>query len=152
MTPNEPISMLIIGCGARGECYSSYALKYPQRAKVVGIAEPRVFSRNKFLKQYKATIRPDAVFKDWTEIIELPSKIADCVIITLPDKLHVRAAIEFTKKGYHMLLEKPMATTLEDCKQITLACKDQQNQINAVCHVLRYYSPCWSILILVFYF
>ena len=64
------------------------------------------------------------------------------VLLFFKDKLHVQAAIEFTKKGYHMLLEKPMATSLEDCRQITMACRAETNQINAVCHVLRYYSPC----------
>ena len=37
---------------------------------------------------------------------------------------------------------KPMATTLEDCKQITNVCRAKIGQINAVCHVLRYFAPC----------
>ena len=44
-----------------------------------------------------------------------------------------------------MLLEKPMATSLDDCKQITLACREKTSQINAVCHVLRYYPACLKI-------
>ena len=44
-----------------------------------------------------------------------------------------------------MLLEKPMAVTLDDCIQITNACRLQKQQINAVCHVLRYFPPCIKI-------
>lgn len=44
-----------------------------------------------------------------------------------------------------MLLEKPMAVTLDQCLQITEACRLQAQQINAVCHVLRYFSPCIKI-------
>lgn len=80
----NPISLLVIGCGSRGECYASFAIKYPHKAKVIGLAEPRAFSRNKFLKQYEETIQLDKVFKDWTDIVKLPERIADCVLITLP--------------------------------------------------------------------
>lgn len=72
----------------------------------------------------------------------LSFQVSTKLVIVVIDKLHVDAAVEFTKKGYHMLLEKPMATTLEDCKKITEACRAQPDQINAVCHVLRYYPPC----------
>ena len=44
-----------------------------------------------------------------------------------------------------MLLEKPMATSLEDCIEITMATKNKPEQINAVCHVLRYFAPCIKI-------
>ena len=63
----------------------------------------------------------------------------------MTDKLHKEAAIEFTKKGYHMLLEKPMATLLDECREITMASRKMPDQINAVCHVLRYFSPCIKI-------
>ncbi len=75
----------------------------------------------------------------------LTNKIADSVVIALPDKEHKDAAIAFTQRGYHMLLEKPMATNLSDCKEIATTSRSFSEQINAVCHVLRYYSPCIKI-------
>jgi predicted dehydrogenase len=140
------VKIIIIGCGSRGEVYASYALKYPKRACVVGIADPRAHARQKFMHIYGNTIEKDKVFSDWKEAVEdSRCSLADMAIIALPDKLHMEAAIAFTKKGYHILLEKPMATLLEECKNITYACREQQklnsNQFNAVCHVLRYYSP-----------
>lgn len=140
------LSILVVGCGSRGEVYASYALKHPDRAKVVAIAEPRVQLRKKFLKIYELTIQKEKyIFSDWKEAAELNEKIADCVLITLPDQLHKDAAIAFTNKGYHMLLEKPMATLLDDCRQITMASRLNNDQINAVCHVLRYLGPCIKI-------
>ncbi|KAL7859928.1 hypothetical protein SRHO_G00150750 [Serrasalmus rhombeus] len=46
-------------------------------------------------------------------------------------------AVALAKKGYHILLEKPMAVTLEDCREIAEACI-QSGVILTVCHVLRY--------------
>ena len=59
--------------------------------------------------------------------------------------MHKEAAVAFTNKGYHMLLEKPMATLLTDCKEITMASRQNPKQVNAVCHVLRYFAPCIKI-------
>lgn len=39
-------------------------------------------------------------------------------------------------QGYHILLEKPMATTEEDCLKIYEACV-RADVMLAVCHVLR---------------
>jgi predicted dehydrogenase len=58
-------------------------------------------------------------------------------LITLPDCEHYEAAIQLAKKGYHILLEKPMATKLEHCKEIVRVCKEENVHL-AVCHVLRY--------------
>uniref|UniRef100_UPI00358F8EE2 uncharacterized oxidoreductase SP_1686-like isoform X3 n=1 Tax=Myxine glutinosa TaxID=7769 RepID=UPI00358F8EE2 len=53
--------------------------------------------------------------------------------------MHKEPAIAFASKGYHILLEKPMAVTEKDCKEVIAATK-QAGVMLCVCHVLRY-SP-----------
>lgn len=112
---------------------------------MIGFADPRPYVVKKFLEMYKSTADRSLVFSDWQEFIKLDKRVSDCVLITLPDRLHKQAAIEFTRLGYHILVEKPMATLLDDCRQITMACREKERQINAVCHVMRYYGPCIKI-------
>ncbi|XP_063001515.1 uncharacterized protein LOC134411582 [Elgaria multicarinata webbii] len=57
---------------------------------------------------------------------------------------HQAPAVAFAHKGYHILLEKPMAVTAEDCKEIVRACKTS-NVILSVCHVLRYHPVALKI-------
>uniref|UniRef100_A0A8C4Q2E3 Zgc:154075 n=1 Tax=Eptatretus burgeri TaxID=7764 RepID=A0A8C4Q2E3_EPTBU len=64
---------------------------------------------------------------------------ADVAIICTPDQMHKEPAIAFSSKGYHILLEKPMAVTEKDCKEVVAATK-QAGVMLCVCHVLRY-SP-----------
>eukprot|EP00112_Aurelia_sp_Birch-Aquarium-sp1_P003284 Seg1365.2 transcript_id=Seg1365.2/GoldUCD/mRNA.D3Y31 product="Mothers against decapentaplegic 4" protein_id=Seg1365.2/GoldUCD/D3Y31 len=64
-------------------------------------------------------------------------KFADAVVIATLDHMHREPAIAFANKGYHILLEKPMAPTLADCEEIVEACK-RNKIILAVGHVLRY--------------
>ncbi|XP_007443967.1 uncharacterized protein LOC103047969 [Python bivittatus] len=129
------ITVLVIGAGNRGKNYSAYALHYPERMKVIGVAEPRELAQKKFQDAHK--IREENVFDDWVAAAER-EKFADAVIITTPDRLHKAPAVAFAQKGYHILLEKPMAVTAEDCKEVVQAC-ESNNIILAVCHVLRYH-------------
>ena len=142
---SKPISILLIGCGNRGKIYASYALDHPSLASLVGLADPRAHVRKLMVSLHSSTIDPTKIFSNYKEILSLPSRIADAVIIALPDKLHVEAAVSFLEKGYHILLEKPMAVTLDQCRLILETCRKFPSQINAVCHVLRYLPPCLKI-------
>ncbi|XP_054857910.1 uncharacterized protein LOC129344994 isoform X2 [Eublepharis macularius] len=132
---SRQITVLIIGAGSRGKTYASYALLLPARMKVVGVADPRAFPRKDLQEAHN--LDENNVFDDWRAAAER-EKFADAVIIATPDRLHKAPAVAFAQKGYHILLEKPMAVTPEDCKEIVLACKTH-NCILVVCHVLRYH-------------
>ncbi|GCB64739.1 hypothetical protein scyTo_0007581, partial [Scyliorhinus torazame] len=110
---------------------------FPERMKVVGVADCRLIARQNL--QMKYSVQDCNVFNDWKDAAEL-DKFADAVIIATPDRHHKGPAVAFAKKGYHILLEKPMAVTVDDCKEIVAVCK-KNNVILAVCHVLRYSPP-----------
>eukprot|EP00794_Sanderia_malayensis_P018615 gene18615-20492_t len=130
----EQISVLIVGAGMRGQIYARYARDFPGRMKVVGVAEPVLHRRTAMQKWYN--IDENCVFSDWKQAVEI-EKFADAVVIATLDDQHKDPCIAFANKGYHILLEKPMATTLQDCEDIVTACK-QNKIILAVGHVLRY--------------
>ena len=126
--------IIVVGAGDRGSGYASYIEKNPHLAKVVAVAEPRKEWRAALVQKHK--IKSENIVNDWQELAARP-KFADAVIIATQDSLHTEPAVAFASKGYHILLEKPMATTQADCKKIAdEAIKN--NIIFAVCHVLRY--------------
>lgn len=129
-----PITAIIVGAGARGHGYPSYACYYPKKFKIVGVCEPREYQRNIQVEIHK--IPADKVFLDWKEAAEL-DRFADAVLICTPDRLHKDPAIAFAKKGYHLFLEKPMSNVEADCREIVATCK-AHDTILAVCHILRY--------------
>lgn len=48
----------------------------------------------------------------------------DIVYVVTPNSLHAEHAIAAAKAGKHVICEKPMATTVEECDAIIKACKD----------------------------
>jgi predicted dehydrogenase len=132
----NPVSLVVIGAGSRGHTYARYAAAFPDQAKVVGVAEPRNFYRQRMVNEYG--IPSDHVFTDWRQAAEVP-RFADAVIIATQDHMHAEPAVAFAKLGYHILLEKPMAPSVKDCTRIVDAVKLNSVQL-AVCHVMRYTS------------
>uniref|UniRef100_A0A8C2B526 Zgc:154075 n=1 Tax=Cyprinus carpio TaxID=7962 RepID=A0A8C2B526_CYPCA len=131
---SSPVDVIVVGAGNRGENYSNYAVIFPDQMRVIGIADPRDFARKKLQARHK--VADENTFNDWHCIVER-EKFADAVLICTPDRLHKDPAVALAKKGYHVLLEKPMAVTEEDCTEIVEACI-QSGVMLTVCHVLRY--------------
>ncbi|XP_069804416.1 putative oxidoreductase YteT [Dendropsophus ebraccatus] len=129
------VTVLVVGAGSRGMCYTYYAYNFPKRMKIVGVADPQLSARETLKMIHR--IDEEKFFDDWREAAKL-EKFADAVIIATPDRLHKDPAVTFAKKGYHILLEKPMAVTPEDCHEIVTTCKEN-GVLLAVGHVMRYH-------------
>jgi len=128
------VTFIVVGAGCRGNNYSEYAKKFPDECQPVAVCEPDDIRRNKFGDEYG--IPMESRYKDWREIVDLP-KLADAAMVCTQDAGHKDPAVALADKGYHLLLEKPMAPTAEDCQEIYNAVK-RNNVMLAVCHVLRY--------------
>ena len=61
----------------------------------------------------------------------------DVVVITTPDATHVEIALEAIAAGKHVICEKPLATTIEDCNRVRAAAA-RSNRVFMVGFVLRY--------------
>jgi predicted dehydrogenase len=134
--PNQPVTAIIAGAGGRGRTYATFALENPDRLKIVGVSEPKEWNRTKMVEEHG--IPANAVFTTWEDQVAQP-KMADMVIISTQDAMHADPAVAFAKKGYAILLEKPMAPTLAECERIIRAVKEN-NTLFGVCHVMRYTS------------
>ncbi len=133
--PNvKVVTAITIGAGSRGNVYGGYAAKFPESLKIVGVAEPIPFRNDRYAKVHK--IPKENRFNTWEEVFKRP-KFADAIIITTPDDLHYAPCMKALEMGYDILLEKPIAPTEKECRDI-LALATKKNRIVAVCHVLRY--------------
>jgi len=132
----NPIKAIVIGAGQRGNAYAAYALTNPNDIEIIGVAEPHDRRRSDFTEKYN--IESTNCYDDWPEALAR-DKWADLAIICTPDQLHYAPAMAAIEKGYHVLLEKPIAPTHQECVDIAEAAKRKGVKV-VVCHVMRY-SP-----------
>jgi glucose-fructose oxidoreductase len=64
----------------------------------------------------------------------------DIVYVVTPNALHAKHAIAAAQAGKHVICEKPMATTVEDCDAIIAACKEAGVRLGMGYRL--HYEPC----------
>ncbi len=131
----KQVTAALIGAGGRGmESYGPYAQMRPDELKFVAVADPDDGRRNKFAELHNI---PESMrFRYDTDLLAQP-KLADAVLICTQDRLHFNATIRAFELGYHVLLEKPMATTPWEVIQIGLQA-EKYKRVCLIGHVLRY--------------
>ena len=130
----RPVTAVVLGAGSRGNSYAAYAKEHPDQLQIVAVAEPRSDRRALFAEGFG--IPEEGQFTSWQELLALP-RMADCAFVCTLDDDHTEPAIRAMELGYHLLLEKPMSNTEEECRAIVDAA-DRTGRKLAVCHVLRY--------------
>lgn len=131
---DKPVTAIVCGAGNRGSVYGNYAIAYPEKLDIVGVAEPIAIRNERYTSKH--AIPEENRFKSWEDVFSRP-KFADAVIITTPDNLHYGPCMKALAMGYDVLLEKPISPSEKECRDI-LALAKKTGRIVAVCHVLRY--------------
>lgn len=133
--PERPVTAIVIGAGGRGNAYASYA-RNADEWKIVGVADPIRYRNDAMAGAHGI---PDANrFATWQHVFDKP-KFADVCIVTTPDHLHHGPAMAALEAGYDLLLEKAIAQSWEQCRDI-LELAREKKAIVGIGHVLRYNS------------
>jgi predicted dehydrogenase len=62
------------------------------------------------------------VFQDYQDMLD--SGFIDAITVACPNDLHAAVTIAAAKAGKHILVDKPLAVTLDECDQMIAACRD----------------------------
>ena len=110
-------------------------IRHPQ-AELVAICDVDIEKMNKVGDEKNITRR----YSDYKELLAQPD--IDAVIIVTPDALHKEMAIAALEAGKHVLCEKPLALTREDCAAIAEAVKrsDRKFMVGQICR----YTPAFK--------
>ena len=129
MTMSKPLKLACIGCGARAQTYATLAARQPDRFEIIAGADP-VPERVEKLRG----ISGRAEFRGFSsaEALLAAGKLADVVIVATQDNDHYRCCTGALRLGYNALLEKPIATRVEQVLEIERLAR-QMNRRVMVC-------------------
>lgn len=129
------VRIAIAGVGSRGKnAYGLELLNMKDRAKVVAVAD---IDPERLALAGDAHGVPDEMrFQSAEAMLAMP-KLADAMLICTQDRQHVPHAVAALKKGYDVMMEKPISPKLEDLQEITKVSRENGRRV-VVCHVLRY--------------
>jgi predicted dehydrogenase len=139
---SKRLKVALAGLGSRGkDTYAPAAKLFPDKMEIVAIADIDPAKVAEVAREYH--VPEEACFSSAEEMIA-QDKLADVMFITTQDRQHVRQAIPALKKGYHLLLEKPISPDLNECRELVKVARECDRRV-VICHVLRY-TPFYSKL------
>ena len=130
------VTFSVVGLGGRASAYLSALQElYPNEHQVVAVADPDPVKQARARNDYG--LQDNQIFDTDLDLMEQP-RLSDVAIVATQDKLHLRDIRGLLAKGYDLILEKPVATTLEELQEIAAVSKSFPDQMVAVCHLLRH--------------
>ncbi|KAJ3548700.1 hypothetical protein NM208_g886 [Fusarium decemcellulare] len=155
----SPPRLLIIGGGNRGKAYAQ-AIEESSNGILVGIVEPIALKRRQIGRRYiwgKGEPSVGQEFEDWPAFVtwenerrakaasgaDIPEGV-DAVFVCVQDAMHKEVVLGLAPLNLHIMCEKPLAPTLEDCVAIYKSLLPDPSKpptsLVSIGHVLRY-SP-----------
>ena len=134
---SKKIDIAVIGAGNRGCKYLALLAQMQELVNITAIVEPdrlRAANASKLLRRV-SDIEPQ-IFSSCEEMLE--KTVPEAAIIATPEQEHFAQAMILLDKGVNILIEKPMAVTIEQCEQIAEKAK-KAGLVAGVCHILRYH-------------
>jgi len=129
------IKVAIIGAGAIANTHIEGLLKFQEKCQIVAIAD--IYTDKAHEKVTRFGLKA-AVFEDYKKLFAETE--VDLAVIVTPPFAHADATISALNTGVNVLLEKPMATSLEECDAM-LAAAEKSGKMLSVVAQNRYKTP-----------
>jgi predicted dehydrogenase len=111
------IKVAIIGTGAISTAHIEGYLAFPDRCKITALCDLYPEKAEAKRKQYGLDAK---VVSDYRDLLEGD---IDLVSVCLPPYVHAPVTVDFLNEGSHVIVEKPMASSLKECDEMIEAAR-----------------------------
>lgn len=115
------LGIALVGLGGYSGGQLAPALQETQYCYLAGIVTGTPSKAVEWKQRYNIPDRNIYNYQTFDKIKD--NKDIDIVYVVLPNALHAEYVIKAAKAGKHVICEKPMAITVEDCDRMIAACK-----------------------------
>jgi len=120
--PEKKLGIALVGLGKYSEEQLAPALQETKRCKLTAIVTGTPEKAQKWKSKYSIPDKNIYNYKNFDSIKDNPD--VDIIYVVLPNSMHAEYVIRAAKAGKHVICEKPMAVTIQECEQMIKACKD----------------------------
>ena len=114
----------ILGCGMIADIHAK-AINSLENAELIGVADNNIESAKLLADKYGVK-----AFNDYNEMLN--SAEIDAVCICTPSGFHADNAITALNAGKNVVLEKPMAISIEDAERVISACNKTDKKLTVI--------------------
>ena len=129
------LRIAIVGTGNISHAHIGAYLTFPERCKIVALVDILPEKAQKVKEQYHLDCD---VYDDHQKL--LPRTDIDLVDVCTPPYVHAQISINAMRSGKHVICEKPMAASLEECDAM-LRARDESGKILSIIAQNRFREP-----------
>ncbi|HPD28618.1 MAG TPA: Gfo/Idh/MocA family oxidoreductase [Phycisphaerae bacterium] len=111
----------IIGAGNRSGVHIAQLKELPDRCLITAVCDIEQARAEAALVKVGGDAKPFTSHADL-----LTSRLCDAVVVATPNYTHKQIVVDALKAGCHVLCEKPMATTLDEAREIVAAVRSSK--------------------------
>lgn len=130
----KKLNIALCGLG-RYAGYLAFGLETSQYCRLAGIITGTPAKAEEWKKKYTIPQKNIYNYQNFDDIVN--NKDIDLVYVVLPNSMHKEFTIRAAKAGKHVIVEKPMAITVNDCQEMIDVCTKAGVQL-AVGYRLHY--------------
>lgn len=127
-TEQKKLGIALVGLGNYAGGQLAPALKETKHCYLAGIVTGTPDKAKDWKKKYDIPDKNIYNYDNFDTIKDNPD--IDIVYVVLPNALHADYVVRAAKAGKHVICEKPMAVTVEDCDRMIAACKEAGKQLS----------------------
>jgi predicted dehydrogenase len=117
----DKLGVALVGLGSYATNQLAPALQQTEHCYLAGIVSGTPSKINTWKTKYSLADKNIYNYNDFDNIKDNPD--IDIVYVVLPNSMHADYTIRAANAGKHVICEKPMAMTVEECDQMIAACK-----------------------------
>lgn len=121
------IGFAIVGLGKYATEQMMPAFKESKHCKIVALVSGTPDKAQRLAKEYGVDAKSIYSYQNFDSIKDNPA--VEVVYVVLPPSLHAEYTIRAAQAGKHVLTEKPMAPSVEDCQKMIDACRKAGKQL-----------------------
>ena len=118
----EKLGIALVGLGTYSTEELGPALKETVNCYLAGVVSGDAQKRLQWKTKHELKDENVLTYDNFDNIAECQD--IDIVYVALPNAMHAQYVMRAAKAGKHVISEKPMATTIDDCRKMIEACKD----------------------------
>ncbi len=124
----KPLNIAIAGAGGIAAIHAQACLQSPDLCQITAVCDIFPEKAEQLIAEHQLPAQAFPTLEKALAQAEI-----DAVCICLPPEAHCAAALTALRAGKHVLCEKPMAASLDECDAMIAAAKEQNRLLSVVC-------------------
>jgi predicted dehydrogenase len=135
MATSKKVGYAVVGLGSIAEYAILPAFRDAKKSKLVALVSGDAAKAKRLAKKFHAAAH--FTYDDFDECLGNPE--VEAVFVATNNGTHVRFTLQAAASGKHVLCEKPLANTVEECRRMVEACR--KSKVKLMTAYRKYFEP-----------